>query len=137
MYVGVLRLSFSIVGATSLKDKRRVVRSFKERAASKFRVSVAEIGELDNPRFAWIGVAVVSNEAAHCDSILADVAAMASNLPDAILNDRATEILPFGRGGGQVRGGIETLDLGAESSAHRPSVESTEASFGVGEDDDD
>lgn len=124
MYVGVLRLSFSIVGASSLKDKRRVVRSFKDRAASKLRVSIAEVGELDNPRFAWIGVAVVSNEAAHCDAVLADVAAMASNLPDAILNDRATEILPFGRAGAQVRGGIESLDLAP-------------ASFGVGEDDDD
>lgn len=127
MFVGVLRLSFSIVGATSLKDKRRVVRSFKDRAASKFRVSIAEIGELDHPRYAWLGVAVVSNEAAQCDSVLAEVAAMASNLPDAILNDRATEILPFGRGGGQVRGGIESLDLRG----------STQASFGVGEDDDD
>lgn len=107
MFVGVLRLSFSLVGATSLKDKRRVVRSFKERVINKFRVSVAEVGELDHPRFAWIAVAVVSNEASHCDSILADVAAVASNLPDAILNDRATEIIAFGHGGSQVRGGIE------------------------------
>src|SRR5688572_4819767 len=109
MFVGVLRLSFSIVGASSLKDKRRVVRSFKDRVANKFRVSVAEVGELDNPRYAWIGVAVVSNEAAHCDSVLADVAAAAANLPDAILNDRATEMIPFGHGGREVRGGIEQL----------------------------
>ncbi|NUP11226.1 MAG: DUF503 domain-containing protein [Polyangiaceae bacterium] len=107
MFVGVLRLSFSIVGASSLKDKRRVVRSFKERVVNKYRVSVAEVGELDNHRFAWIGVAVVANEAAHCDSVLSDVAATASNLPDAILNDRATEIIPFGHGGAQIAGGIE------------------------------
>jgi len=111
MFVGVLRLCFSIVGSTSLKDKRRVIRSFKERVVNKFRVSAAEVGELDNPRFAWIGVAVVANEAAHCDSVLAEVAAVASNLPDAILNDRATEIVPFGRAGSEVRGGIETRGL--------------------------
>ena len=113
MFVGVLRLSFSIVGATSLKDKRRVVRSFKERVANRFRVSVAEVGELDNPRFAWIGVAVVSNEAARCDEVLADVASVAANLPDAILNDRATEIIPFGHAGSQVQGGIEQALAGA------------------------
>jgi uncharacterized protein YlxP (DUF503 family) len=109
MFVGVLRLCFTIVGATSLKDKRRVVRSFKERVIAKYRVSAAEIGELDNPRYAWIGVAVVSNEAAHCDSVLADIASVASNLPDAILHDRATEIVPFGRAGSEIRGGIEQL----------------------------
>ena len=75
---------------------------------SKYRVSAAEVGELDNHRFAWLGVAVVANEAAHCDEVLADVASVAANLPDAILNDRSTEIIPFGHAGSGVRGGIET-----------------------------
>ena len=39
------------------------------------------------------------------------------DLPDAVLADRATEIIPFGQGGTGVRGGIETmLDLGPSSS---------------------
>ena len=107
MYVGVLRLQFQIVGARSLKDKRSVIRSFKERAQSRLRVSVAEVGMLDNPKHATIGVAVVSNSAAVCDEVLASVASMASTLPDALLADRATEIIPFGEGGTGVRGGIE------------------------------
>jgi hypothetical protein len=107
VFIGVLRLGFSIVGARSLKDKRRAVKSFKERVQARFRVSVAEVGELDHPRRAWVGVAVVANEAAHCDAVLADVAAAASTLPDAILTDRATEVIPFGFGGVGVRGGIE------------------------------
>lgn len=107
MFIGVLRLRLEIVGARSLKDKRSVVRSMKERAQSRFRVSVAEVGVLDDPRRATLGVAVVSNEAAQCDRVLADVAAMASTLPDAILADRATEIIPFGEGGSGVQGGIE------------------------------
>ncbi len=75
---------------------------------SKYRVSAAEVGELDNHRFAWLGVVVVANEAAHCDEVLADVASVAANLPDAILNDRSTEIISFGHGGSGVTGGIET-----------------------------
>jgi uncharacterized protein YlxP (DUF503 family) len=107
MFVGVLRLHLQIVGARSLKDRRSVVRSFKERAQARLRVSVAEIGALDDPRHATLGVAVVANEAAHCDEVLASVAAMAGSLSDAILSDRATEIIAFGEGGRGVQGGIE------------------------------
>jgi len=104
MFVGVLRLSLSIVGARSLKDKRRVVLSFKERVQARFRVSAAEVGSLDDVRHATIGVACVSNEAAHCDEVLAQVASVAASLPDAVLDDRATEIVPFGAGARGVSG---------------------------------
>lgn len=113
MFVGVMRLALMIPGARSLKDKRRVVLSFKERTQARFRVSIAEVGSLDHPRHATLGVAVVSNEASVCDSVLADVAASAGSLADAVLTDRATEIVPFGAAGTGVMGGIEaTLDLG-------------------------
>lgn len=107
MFVGVLRLSLSIVGARSLKDKRSVVRSFKERMQSRYRVSVAEVGLLDEPRRAVLGVAVVANEAAFCDQVLATIASAAGTLPNAVLDDRATEIIPFGEQGRGVQGGIE------------------------------
>jgi uncharacterized protein len=107
MFVGVLRLRLDIVGARSLKDKRSVVRSLKERAQSRLRVSVAEVGVLDDPRRATLGFAVVSNSAAMCDKVLADVASMAGTLPSAVLTDRATEIVSFGEGGSGIRGGIE------------------------------
>ena len=107
MFVGVLRLRLEIVGARSLKDKRSVVRSLKERAQARMRVSIAEVGMLDDPRRATLGVAVVSNSAAMCDKVLASVAALANSLPHAVLADRATEIVSFGEGGAGIRGGIE------------------------------
>lgn len=113
MFIGVLRLTLEIVGARSLKDKRSVVRSFKERAQGRLRVSIAEVGALDDPRRAIFGVACVSGSHAVCDKVLADVASMAGTLPDAILADRATEIIPFGASGRGVQGGIEqALDRG-------------------------
>lgn len=119
MYVGVMRLGLMVPGARSLKDKRRVVLSFKERTQARFRVSIAEVGSLDHPRHATLGVAVVSNDAAVCDSVLADIAAVAGALPDAVLADRATEIVPFGAGGGGVQGGIEAmLDPGSDPAHH-------------------
>jgi uncharacterized protein len=108
LFVGVLRISLSIPGARSLKDKRSVVRSFKERVQSRLKVSIAEIGVLDDPRRATFGVACVSNAASVCDQVLGDVAHFANTLPDALLTDRATEIVPFGEGGRGVEGGIES-----------------------------
>lgn len=110
MFVGVLRVALTIVGARSLKDKRRVVLSFKERVITRFKVSAAEVASLDDPRRAVLGVAVVANEAAHCDSVLEEVAHVASNLPDAILSDRATEIVPFGEAGSSIRNRFAALD---------------------------
>src|SRR5262245_54555550 len=107
MFVGVLRFSLQIVGARSLKDKRSVVRSLKERAQSRMRVSIAEVGPLDDPRYATLGVAVVSNSSTVCDQVLSSVVSMAGTLPDAVLTDRATEIVSFGDGGRGVQGGIE------------------------------
>ena len=43
MFVGVLRLTFHIPHATSLKEKRSVVRKFRDRVRGKFDVSIAEV----------------------------------------------------------------------------------------------
>ena len=40
-------VTFTIPGAQSLKDKRMVVKSVKQRCKSRFNVSVAECGEND------------------------------------------------------------------------------------------
>lgn len=116
MFVGVLRLRLEIVGARTLKDKRRVVLSFKERVQARLKVSIAEVGALDDPRRAVMGVAVISGSSTVCDEVLASVASMANTLPNAILADRATEIVSFGHEGAGVTGGIESLlgELGGE-----------------------
>ncbi len=111
MFVGVQRVVLQIPGARSLKDRRQVVKSFKERVQARLRISVAEVGDLDNPRVATVAMAVVANEASFCDEVLARAASMASTLPDAVLADRATEIIPFGRAGHGLQGGIEQLRL--------------------------
>lgn len=114
MFVGVQRLVLQIPGARSLKDRRHVVRSFKDRIRTRMHVSIAEVGHLDHPGLATLGIAVVSNDAAMCDEVLAKVASVAASLPDAVLADRAIEIVPFGHGGAGIRGGIEDLPLGRE-----------------------
>ena len=49
--------------ARTLKDKRQVVQSIKDRLRQDFNVSVAEVAELDQRQLAGLGVALVGNEA--------------------------------------------------------------------------
>lgn len=96
MFVGVLRLTFHVPHARSLKDKRRVVRKFRDRIRARFDVSVAEVEAQDLHQRAVFGVSVVSGEAAVCDSVLEQVARAAELQEDAVLTDRATEVIPIG-----------------------------------------
>lgn len=107
MFVGVARLVISIPGAQSLKDRRRVVKSLKDRIRAKMPVSIAEVGDLERYQVATLGLAVVSNDSARCSEVIAAATRMARGARDAVLADVATEIITLGEGGRGVRGGIE------------------------------
>jgi len=96
MFVGVLKLTFHIPHARSLKEKRSVVRKFRDRVRARFDVSIAEVGEQDLHQKAQFGVAVVSGDAAVCDSVLEQVARAAELAEDAVLTDRSTEVVSYG-----------------------------------------
>jgi uncharacterized protein YlxP (DUF503 family) len=96
MFVGVLRLTFHVPHARSLKDKRRVVQRFRDRVRARFDVSIAEVGAQDKLQRMVFGVSVVSGDAAVCDSVLAQVARVAETQEDAVLTDRATELVTIG-----------------------------------------
>lgn len=70
MIVGILTLELSIDGAMSLKDKRRAVRSLKDRLAHRHNISIAETDYLDEHRRAELGIAMVSNDARFVESCL-------------------------------------------------------------------
>ena len=70
MIVGVLRIELAIGDARSLKDKRRIIKSIKERMTNTFNVSAAEVDALDAHQRAVLGVAVVANEARFVTSCL-------------------------------------------------------------------
>jgi len=62
MIVGSLRIRLLIRESRSLKDKRQVVRSIKDRLRHQFNVSVAEVEAQDHRQLAVLGVAMVANE---------------------------------------------------------------------------
>lgn len=71
--VGLLHLELVIDGAMSLKDKRRVVKSFKDRIAARHNVSIAEVDSLDNRRLAVLAVAMVGNDSRYIEGALQQV----------------------------------------------------------------
>lgn len=63
MIVGVLTLELAMFEARSLKDKRSVVQSLKQRLRNGFNVSVAEVAYTDTPKRCCLAVALVGSEA--------------------------------------------------------------------------
>ena len=70
MVVGVAVWELMLPGCASLKDKRMVVKSLKDRLHQRFNVSAAETGLLDVHARAEIAVCVVSNDRKHAQSVL-------------------------------------------------------------------
>ena len=68
-----------------------------QRIRNKFEVSVAEVADNDDRQRATIGVAVVSNDARHCDDVLREILDyVQSSRLDAEVTDVESEVLPFG-----------------------------------------
>ncbi len=62
MVVGIVRVELHLPGAQSLKDKRQVVRSLKERLRERVHASVAEVEYQDLWQRTAIGIAVVGSD---------------------------------------------------------------------------
>lgn len=70
MVVGVICWQLSLPGCRSLKEKRMVIRSLRDRVRHRFNVSVAETDHQDVWTRAEITVAVVAGDRRFADSVL-------------------------------------------------------------------
>ena len=93
MVVGVLQLELGIGDAMSLKDKRRVVKSLKDRIAHAHNVSIAEVGALDEHRRSILGLAMVANEKAYVDGALSKLVDFVRSVPAVDLIDYQIDLL--------------------------------------------
>jgi uncharacterized protein YlxP (DUF503 family) len=67
MFVGVLVIEIMIYSSTSLKEKRLVLKSIKDRLKNKFNVAVSEIGFQDKWQRSQLGIATISNQQSHLE----------------------------------------------------------------------
>lgn len=93
MTVGLLQLELSIPASRSLKDKRRVLKSVKDRIRSRFNVSVAEVDEHDVWNRALVAVCCVSNGARLCNQVLSKVVNLVESNHESELDDYRIEML--------------------------------------------
>jgi uncharacterized protein YlxP (DUF503 family) len=78
--IGVLTLELRLENSHSLKDKRHVVKSLKDRLRNKFNVAVAEIDYQDLWQRAAVAAVTVSSDHGHAERVLQSVEAEAVSL---------------------------------------------------------
>jgi len=74
MPIGLLTLDIHIPEARSLKDKRQVLRSLKDRLRGHFNVAVAELEHQDLWQRAVVGVVSISSDGRHLEQSLGEIA---------------------------------------------------------------
>ncbi len=85
MYVGSLRVRLILRQSRSLKDKRQVVHSIKDRLSNSFNISIAEVDLMDDRQQAVLGIAMVSNEQSHLQGALQQILSALRSHPVAEL----------------------------------------------------
>jgi uncharacterized protein len=93
MVIGILQFELLIRGAESIKDKRRVVSSLKDRLHREFQASVAEVARQENMTVARLGLAVVGTDGRSIGQVLDKVTLKLRALHDAELAGISRELL--------------------------------------------
>lgn len=93
MTIGLLQIDLLLPEARSLKDKRRVIKSLKDRLHNRFNCSVAETGQQDAWQRATLAVCIVGGESGHVNSQLSHVVTFVETSCPAILADYRIEML--------------------------------------------
>ncbi|MCL2833686.1 MAG: DUF503 domain-containing protein [Treponema sp.] len=70
MIISMIQLIFEIPEVQSIKDKRRIIRSIRDKLLHRFHMSVAEVDLQDSLSFAQIGGALVSNSKSFGESVM-------------------------------------------------------------------
>ncbi|MDY6911800.1 MAG: DUF503 domain-containing protein [Chloroflexota bacterium] len=73
MHIGALRIRLRLPENSSLKGKRKLVKSITDRVGNKFNVSIAEVDDHDRWQVATLGVVCVSNDGRHTNEVLSRI----------------------------------------------------------------
>lgn len=83
MVIGIISWELEIFGCHSLKEKRSVVKSLKDRLHDRFNVSVAETAHQDVWQRAELTAGVVAGQKKIAESVLQSADALVSSEPRA------------------------------------------------------
>ena len=91
--VGLMHLELTVPQAGNLKDKRRIVKGFKDRLTNRFNVSVAEVGGQEEYRRTTLALAMVGNDRRYIEGKLQKILNMGTTHRDMILVEQNIEWL--------------------------------------------
>jgi uncharacterized protein len=91
--IGVLTLDIVVEASHSLKEKRHVVKSLKDRLCERFNVAVAEIDGLDSWQHAVVAAVTVSSDKVFAEKVLNAVEAHAASVLGGSLTGTSIEWL--------------------------------------------
>jgi len=91
--VGVIVWELHLAGSQSLKDKRAVLKSLKDRLHQRFNVSVAETAHQDLWQRAELAASVVSTDRRHAESVLREADRLVAGADGARIVDTSTSYL--------------------------------------------
>jgi len=93
MPIGLLTLEIYIPDARSLKDKRQVLRSLKDRLRRQFNIAIAELDGQETWQRAVVGVVTISADTRHLEDSLEKVANESERLLGRDLVGSSLEVL--------------------------------------------
>ena len=93
MIVGLCRVELFLPGSQSLKDKRQVLLSLKDRLRKKFNLSVAEVDGQDLWQRAVFGLACVANEGRYVNQVLDQALNAIRAVPEVEIVQSRVELL--------------------------------------------
>jgi hypothetical protein len=93
MVVGILSIKVVMRSSRSLKDKRRIIKSLKDKTRNKFNVSVSEIEDQDNHRCSKIGVVMVGTDRQYVNSKLSSIISSFRFFPQVELVDYELDLI--------------------------------------------
>lgn len=93
MPVGLLTLELHIPDAQSLKDKRQILRSLKDKLRGQFNVAVAELEYQDTWQRSVVGVVTISNEEHHVEEMLQKVLSESDRILGPVLISHSVEMV--------------------------------------------
>lgn len=95
MVVGVGEMTLIVHDSSSLKSKRKVIKSILGRVRSKFDLSIAEVDDQDKWQKCTLGFAVVTTDGGHAHRLLETVIGYIDNLHMAETVDTNIEIVHY------------------------------------------
>lgn len=86
MLIATCQIELSLGGVSSLKEKRRIIKSVVARLSNQFNIAVAEIDHHEVWQSAALGIAAVGNDHGYLQSALETVVAwIEDNRPDVLI----------------------------------------------------